>query len=277
MAGMQALYSLPISVVLVVMLVVAVGVACGGQLLLHRANRGDSFVEHNDVAGFIIAVIGMMYAVVLGFITVICWQSFDTTNERVWLEAASVVDAWHDAVGLPPATRTAVRQDMLRYANEEASDEWKRMRTGEFTPVGDELIMHATTAIGTAHITNLSESNAQAATLRLLSDLHDDRQRRLAANSHGLSPFEWLVLVVGAMTVISMCWLFGVTNQGAHLVMTGAVAVVIALMFALIFELQYPFRSDLGITNEAWTGVIEHVHMMDGAPEPAMQMGAAER
>lgn len=41
--------------------------------------------------------------------------------------------------------------------------------------------------------------------------------------------------------------------------MTASVAVVVASMFVLIFELQYPYRSGMAIGSAAWLGDIDHI------------------
>ena len=48
--------------------------------------------------------------------------------------------------------------------------------------------------------------------------------------------------------------------------MTATVVTMIASTLVLLFELQYPYRSDVGIGPDAWQGAIQHIH--------AMQMGS---
>jgi hypothetical protein len=48
----------------------------------------------------------------------------------------------------------------------------------------------------------MGESNAQNATLQQLGVMHHARQRRIAINRRGVSWFEWMVLLVGAVCVI---------------------------------------------------------------------------
>jgi hypothetical protein len=38
---------------------------------------------------------------------------------------------------------------------------------------------------------------------------------------------------------------------------------MIASMLVLLFELQYPFRSDIGIGPELWQGAVAHIKQMD--------------
>jgi hypothetical protein len=119
---------------------------------------------------------------------------------------------------------------------------------------------------------NFGESNAQSATLQQLGVMHDDRQRRLADNSSGIARFEWLVLAIGAACVACFCWLFGLANAQVHLLMTSLVTIIIVSTLVLLFELQYPFRSGLGISPADWTAVIDHIHWMQNAPQMNMRM-----
>ena len=70
------LYGIPAAVLLPVVLVIAIGIAGGGQILVHRWLAGRDFVGHNEVGGIIIAVSGAIYAVILGFLTIEAWNHF---------------------------------------------------------------------------------------------------------------------------------------------------------------------------------------------------------
>ena len=51
--------------------VVSVGAGLGGLFVVRRSVALATLESHNDVAGFIIAVVGVLYAVILGFVVVI--------------------------------------------------------------------------------------------------------------------------------------------------------------------------------------------------------------
>jgi hypothetical protein len=262
----------PAILLLVISVSVALAFAWGGQLLVHQIFAEHDFVQHNDVGGYIITVAGTLYAVVLGFLTVVAWQHFTDARQHVALEAAAATDAWHAAVGIPIANRTRVREDMLKYAHLMLNDEWPTMREGRFDEKGDFIVMDAISAAGTFKPANLMESNSQSATLTQLGALHDGRLSRISDNSTGVTGFEWLVLLAGAVCVIGFCWLFGVSHGAVHLIMTGTVAVIIAVMLVLLFELQYPFRSDLRIGTESWEAVIHHITLMQEGAQMNMRM-----
>lgn len=251
---------------------VAVALACGGQLYVHRRFAHQDFVQHNEVGGFIIAVVGTLYAVVLGFLTVVVWQHFADARDLVAIESAAAADTWHTAVGLPIASRMRVRQDIVEYSNLMVDREWPDMRRGNFDLKADLVLMDAIAADGWFVPANLREGNAQSATMDQLSILHDDRQRRLNINANGVSWFEWVILLLGAVCVVCFCWLFGLRNERTHLIMTSAVTVVIVSMLVLLFELQYPFRSNIGIGSDAWSGAVSHIRLMQRGSQMQMRM-----
>jgi hypothetical protein len=269
---MNLLYSLPAAVLLVIAVGAGIAVAGAGQGFVRRWFRSGGFVAHNDVGGVIFAVAGTLYAVILGFMTVVAWEHFTEAREIVVAEADADIDAWHAAVGLPPAIRARVRGDTLTYAKLMIQKEWPLMRHGQADPTAAFVDMDALDVAGEFVPANEGQSNAQNATLAQLTIMHDARQRRIAANGAGVAWFEWLVLLGGAACVSAFCWLFGVANARIHLIMTSTVVALIAAALVLLFELQYPFRSDIGVGPQTWTGALAHLHQMQAGGMPGMRM-----
>lgn len=266
------LVTMPAGVLLLAALSVAVAFACGGQAYIHSRFSTHDFVQHNEVGGFIIAVAGTLYAVLLGFLTAVAWQNFAEARQLVTLEAAAATDVWHTAVGMPQSERSRVRHDALEYSLSMLETEWPQMRSGRRDAQADYILMDAMTASGAFRPADLMQSNAQSQTIAQLTVVHDVRQRRLTENTSSISPFEWLVLVLGAACIVAFCWLFGLANGRIHLLMTATVAILTASVLVLLFELQFPFRSDLRIMPDSWEASVSHIRMMQAGPQSSMRM-----
>jgi hypothetical protein len=269
---MRLLYDIPAGLFLLVAILASVGLAVAGQLLLHRRFASGDFVGHNEVGGIMIAVSGTIYAVLLGFLTVVAWQHHEEARELVVAESDADIDAWHTAVGLPAPIRHRVRADMMTYADVMIAHEWPLMQHGDFDPDAAVIGMDAIQANGSYAPRNLGEANAQAATSQQLTIMHDARQRRIASNDSGVIWFEWVVLLVGGAGITGFCWLFGMRNRRTHLLMTSIVVGLIASLLVLLFELQYPFRGDLGIDSSAWQSAAAHIRQMQSAAPGDMRM-----
>ena len=268
---MDFFYSIPAVVLLIVALAVTLAIAGIGQSYVHRRFPTRDFIAYNEVGGIIIAVSGTLYAVILGFLTVVVWQHFVEAGQMAVQESDSVIDVWHTSVGLAPAVRERVRNDMVRYAETMVSGEWPSMKRGSFDGSVALLDMDAIDAVGMSVPSNAGESNAQLATLQELNVIHDARQQRIAINASGVPWFEWLVLVIGAACLICFCWLFELRNARVQLLMTSSVVTIFVSILVLLFELQYPFRSDVGIGPDTWQGAVEHIHQMQAGTLPEMR------
>jgi hypothetical protein len=249
---MTRLYAVPSLILLVLACAVAISLSVGVQSWIHRRYRRIDFLQHNEVGGFIVSVVGTLYAVTLAFVVSIVWQEYDGSATRAAVEAADGATAWHIAVGLPEPIASRTRAAVADYARLMIADEWPQMRHGGASVRGELIVttlMHDLAAFRPA---NGGESNVQAQVLQNVEQLHEARHRRLADNASGIAPFQWTILVLGAAITVGFCFLFGLANQPMHNIMTGAVACIIGATFVLIFELDYPFRGDLGISPEPW-------------------------
>lgn len=269
---MGFLYHVPAAILLIATLALAIWGSAIGQSVVHRRFKTQDFIAHNEVGGIIIAVSGTLYAVILGFLTVVVWQHYLDARQLVVQEADADIDAWHTAVGLPASVRQQVRADMLRYANIMVEQEWPLMRRGRFDTDAAMVGMDAINVVGTFKPVDFSQSNAQVATMQQLTVMHDARQQRIAVNDSGVSGFEWLVLLIGAACIICFCWLFGIRNTRMQVVMSSTVVTITVSILVLLFELQYPFRSDVGIGPDAWKGAVAHIAEMQKGDMANMKM-----
>jgi hypothetical protein len=238
------------------LLLIAIAFASAGAVAVHAAIRRRfarvNFRDYNDVGGIVLGVVGGLFGVTLAFIIAIVWQEFDGTSQRVAAEAGAATDLWHVSRGLPPPLGSGVRANLLTYAHLMVADEWPAMRRGTSSPRAEAVLTRTFEDVARFRPADAGASNAQSAALQYLALLHDSRHHRLEDNDRGVSPFEWTVLFIGALAVLLLCFLVGLPNLRTQLLMTGAVAAMIATMFVLIFELDYPFRGDLSIAPSGW-------------------------
>jgi hypothetical protein len=247
-----ALYALPPWVVLLGAVALAVAVACGGHVAVRRRFPQIDFRAHNEVGGIVLGVTGGLFAVMLAFIVAIVWQEFDAATQRVAVEEAAATDLWHTARGLPAPLGPAIRADLVEYASTMVHTEWSAMRTGGSSKHAEDVLTRAFEDVAQFRPANAGAGNAQSASLQYLGALHDARHHRLDDNSSGVTPFEWTILLIGALVVVGICYLVGLSSLRTQLLMTGAVAAMIAAVFVLIFELDYPFRGELSIAPAGW-------------------------
>src|SRR5262245_32672526 len=87
-----------------------------GLTATRRAVPRDVRAAHNDVAGFLIAVVGTLYAVMLALVVVAVWEQFESARGIAQREANAVTDLYRGAEGFADADRARLRDELKSYA-----------------------------------------------------------------------------------------------------------------------------------------------------------------
>lgn len=98
---LDLLCSIPAVVLVAAAVPIALTVASNQLIYMRRRFSSQDFVAHNEVCGITIAVAGTLYAVILGFLTVVAWHPFQEARERVVLESGAEIGGRRAASALP--------------------------------------------------------------------------------------------------------------------------------------------------------------------------------
>jgi uncharacterized membrane protein YraQ (UPF0718 family) len=235
---------------LVVLLFVAVAV--GGLILVQRLVPIERRLAQNDVAGFIYAVLGVAYAVLLGLMVVAVWQDWQDARDSATLEANELAAVFWIAHGLPEAEGRHIQELARDYARVEVRQEWPLMEHGKSSPKAYELLDEMRASVEALHPTNDAQTVLYDNLLQRLHELGDARRTRLLEAQEGLPAILWAVLLVGGVITVSFTYLFGLRSTTVHVLMVAALALVIGLVLFTVAALDYPFRGDVRIGPEAF-------------------------
>lgn len=105
----------------------SVALAWVGTVLLRRLTTAPKDDRHNEVAGFIFATVGVLYAVLLAFTVIIVWEQYLAAENAVSQEAAALITVAHDASSFPEPERSQVYDQLRAYAQFVINEEWRTM------------------------------------------------------------------------------------------------------------------------------------------------------
>jgi Protein of unknown function (DUF4239) len=247
-------YSINASLGLLIVSAVCVLVACGGHVFVHRTFAKTAFNEHNEVAGFVLAIVAVLYAVILGFVTIIVWEHYEQTDQRARAEVDAATDVWRLSRHLPPPSAQRIRDDVARYATSVSVDEWPNMRNGG-NPKTQKAIVMLIDDIASFDARGEQQGNVQNHLLDRVQTLADLRRERIYDTGSGVPGVLWVALLVGAATIACFIYLFGMKNFKVQLLLTAATAATIGVAFGLIMELDYPFSGTVSVTPERWVAL----------------------
>jgi hypothetical protein len=241
---------------------VAVVVAVVGLVLVQRLVPTERRKEHNDVAGFIYAVLGVAYAVLLGLMLIAVWEKWDAAEATTTDEANELAGIFYWGHSLPQPEGRHIQELVRSYARVVVEEEWPLMVQGRSSPEAwatlDEL---RGTILGLEPPKGAQQMGYdQMRYNEMLEQLHDlgnARRERLLAAGQGLPPILWIVLILGGVITVGFTYLFGLENTLVHLLMVGSLALVISLSLFTVAALDYPFKGDIRIHPAAYEQDLE--------------------
>ncbi len=192
-----------------ILVVLVTSIALGGLLIFHRLVHVGLRRAHNDLAGFTIAIISVLYAVLLAFIAIATWESFSKASDIVESESDYVGGMYLNTAGLPDAKGQDIRNALEKYVSVVIDQEWPIQREGKTPAQGWKPLRDLATAIATIHPQNSGETVIEAELLKSWNEVYDARSARLSAVQGHVPGVIWCIVFFGAAITIAYTYLFG--------------------------------------------------------------------
>jgi hypothetical protein len=240
-------------------------VALAGLEVVQRLVPASSRQRHNDVAGFIYAALGVIYAVLIALVVIAVWEEYDAASVTVEQEANALAEIFWLGNRLPEPEGSHIQELARSYAEEVVDKEWPLMEQGEAplmtqtqgTPAGWTLIDEIRANLQEFQPQTPADEQLYAEGLDQIQRLADARRMRLVAAEEGVPAVLWSVLIFGGVAAIGFTYLFGLANTWAHRLMVLTLAAVIGLVLFTIGAMEHPFSGGARIGTEAFDLVLE--------------------
>ena len=224
------------------------GAAILAMLLVRRGAPAGSYFEDGDRAAGVFGVLATGFAVLIGFVVFLAFESFDTSRSGAEEEARLVAQQFETAQFLPTSARGRVAGDLVCYARTVVHQEWPRLEAGT---LGEALNPWAAAMFRTMRTVEPRLASEQTAYDKWF-DERSDREDARADRTHGAegvipTPL-WIVLFLSAATILGFMLLFADSAERAFVqaAMMGGVAVVVSSTLLLLWFLDNPFHRGTG-------------------------------
>lgn len=240
--------ALPIWLLFVLLVIVVPAAAIGLQVLVRRRWPHLAEGDHNDVAGFIIAIVGVIYAVLLAFVVIVSWEQYSRAESVVGQEASALRGLYRESAAFPPEVRERIEADVRAYAEAAVSREWPAMSRGEpgdpavaaviDRTAGDLAALPGATPVQEVYLEVEADRFAEVVSAR---------SQRLDLAEQGLPGVLWVALVFGAAVTLGFAMIFGLNSTALHTIMTGSLAAVIGVLLFVAVAIDHPFAGDVAV------------------------------
>ena len=227
-----------------------------GLVLVQRLVPSSLREEHNDVAGFIYAVVGVMYAVLMAFVVIVVWQDYEAAKGTVESEANELAGVYFLADRLPDPERARVQGLARSYARVVVEEEWPLMERGETSARASSALRELRLSLQDIDASTSAGQVLYDQALTRMHQVSDARRLRLLETSEGLPGILWVVLVGGGVVTVCFTYLFGLKNNVAHALMVAALTLLICGILFTIGALEYPFTGYSRVQPHAFEEVL---------------------
>lgn len=221
------------------------GIAVLGLLLTRRYINLDCLRASHDVGGYLLSVVGTLYAVLLGLVVVDSMQKFQNAREITEREANSLADVFLLSSRLPDKQRGEIRNLCIAYGRQVMDVEWNNMEDGKYCPEAQRLAIRL--------VNNLLQFEPETENQKVLypqmvadaTEVWQCRRARINMAVNGVPVPEWIALIGGGIVTMFFTFFFGLENLRLQIIMTSMVAMLISLNVYLVLLFGYPFSGDL--------------------------------
>jgi hypothetical protein len=231
----------------VVVTVVAVVLAVGALLLVRRRAPDGGWFTSGDRAAGMFGVLASGFAILLGFVVFLAFESFDQSRSGAETEAVTVAQQFETAQFLPVAVRGPLSGELICYGRSVVHQEWPAMEqggTGLINPWGLALFHTLQRADPQTPV----EQAAFSKWFDQTSDRESARSDRIHGASGVLPRAVWIALFFMAAVILVFLMFFADSGEKRVVqgVQVGAVVAVIAASLFVIRYLSHPYQAGGG-------------------------------
>lgn len=243
----------------VVIVGVSVLLAHVGLRLVRRRVPLDVLETQHEVAGFIIGVLGAIYAVLLAFVVVAVWDQFGDAKIVAATEANQLNDLSRMVEGFPSPVKPRVLEGLRAYGQSVIDDEWKTMSRGEASTKTQAAMDNLWQLFREVEPQTNRENALYAESLDRLNQMSDNRRLRIHASADDIPLLIQILLWGGGLMTIAFTYFFGVRSIKSQALMTAALAGEIAFLLFLVVVLDNPFHGYLRLSPEPMQQSLERI------------------
>lgn len=233
---------------IVVILVGANAIAATIMLALRDKVPADGHFRDSQLAAGVLAVAGTVYAVLVGFVFLLAFQSYQTARSSSQDEAVAAIGLFHVAAQLPATDRDVLQADVICYARSVVHVEWPAMGDERSSALVEEWGSQTARNFEHARLAGSLASGAEQSWFTATDALQRGRRGRLAEATNFVPAPIWVLLIAAGLVVIGYVFLFADRRERRipQWAMITAATTAVAASLLMVAYLNHPFGDHEG-------------------------------
>lgn len=195
----------------------------------------------HDVAGFTFNIVGVLYAVLLGFMVVEVNNRYNAIAQDVVREATVMLQLYRNAELFPQESRDEIRKSLRNYARLVYEEEWDRMSLYQESEHGYDHLLHLWREYYKIDPKTEKERIWLTESVAKMNALADARVIRMHNSNDSLGGMMWSLLIMGALITIFFMYFFHIDSFYFHALLTALLTGIVSFMLFLILSMDSAF------------------------------------
>lgn len=214
--------------------------------------------ENNSVE-YVGATIGVIYAVLAGFILFYVMDNFQKAGEITRNESASAAKIFRNAVRLPLDEEQKIKMAMRSYVTSVITIEWPLISQEKTANAGEGILDKLMLDLIQYRAVNDQDLNALQDIYNELNELYKNRDARIDLTMAALPSDLWILIIISTVLTLLVKSLSGMQlslHLRLHITLQTVVTLILTTILFLIIVLDRPFRGHFSITSAPFEEVL---------------------
>jgi hypothetical protein len=213
------------------------------------------------IGGIIYGGMMAVYSILLAFVVVVVWQQYQTTGDRVEIEASKVFNLYRASYAFPDSVGKNIRLAVVDYATSVCNDEWPALSNDSLSPITQQKYNRTWSVVYGIRPTTPGEQVWYTSMVQSINQFGEARILRISDVDSSIPPIMWQMLIGGALVILIFTILFSTENNWIHLLKVLLFSTIIIFSLALVYMLDHPFRGVLKVDPTAFQKILTHYQM----------------
>jgi len=244
---------------------ISVAFAVGAILAANRIIRSSIGKEQNSTLSPFLTTVALVYGALLGFTVVVAWEQFSSAEVNVANEASTLATMYRQSVAMAAQEQQEIRVLLRKYTTAVRGPEWRKQEQNEGAATSDI----ARTAITDMYrVLGRQDPNAASSAINgeflgQLTVLASERNARVLDAEPRIPWLLWFGLLFGGVLLVGLTAFLRLDSTRGHIILSGAVALLLGLLLFVIYCLDHPFGTQIGITPAPFTHSLDVFDAVD--------------
>ena len=249
--------NLPVAWMALIVFAATFLIAGGVYLVVTRLADTEWARAFKAVSPGLLPVLGVLFALLVGFIAVDVWSTFDKGKTAVATEANALRAVVLLARNFPEEQRTRIDALIKSHIEVAVQQEWPEMahQRATLSPLATHLIeaLDNTIALKPA---DESQQTAKPEVIRALRTALDGRRQRIVISESAVGAVKWAAILFQALCTLVAIAMVHADNRRACAITLTLFATGVALSVLLVAAYSRPFTGEISVTPELLKQVI---------------------